>query len=130
MESSADALRLLVEHGGDLSRCNALHAAAVADPEEEQNPAARNDVIACLLREYGMDINALSTWNDGAPRGGKNVSGTPLHRAIQVNNASTTNFLLRSGADRYALNVLGSSCVAYAEEYGSDEIKELLRLPN
>lgn len=128
--STAEVIRLLVSHGGDLSRSSALHAAAAVEPEDDIDPAARRALIACLIHEYNVEVNALSRWEDGAPRGGKNVSGTALHRAIQAGNRSTVEALLENGADRCAVNALGLSCVAYAAEYGSDEIRELLELPN
>lgn len=127
MECSLLVVRMLVQHDGDIAHTNALHAAAAADPREETDPVERNKILAFLLNECGMDIDAWSTWDDGPPRGGRNVCGTPLHCAIQSNNLSTAAFLIGAGADLKVTNVLGSTPIAYAKEYGSKEMQQLVK---
>jgi ankyrin repeat protein len=108
-ESSVDIIKTLIASGADPSKKDVndeqpLHYAAASATQNIQP-----------LLEAGADINAQN--KDGA---------TPLHLAIEENNAEAIKTLLEAGANLAIENANGKSCACLLRESEDPAHKQLL----
>ncbi|KAI9674536.1 MAG: hypothetical protein M1817_001874 [Caeruleum heppii] len=101
-----DVIDLLLRHGAQLERSNALHEAAGSkwDRDEGRIPIMRH------LLDLGMKIDAISFDNDEVLRerfGAERTLGTPLHYAA-LGHPQRVRFLLEAGAHRESQATRGS----------------------
>ena len=122
-EASLPTLALLVNHGGDLSRGQLLHFAVA-----RQAPG-RLAVVEWLLAN-GAHVNARMyendrpSWIENRPLG----MGTPLHKAVEMNDEMTVRLLLSYNADRHVLDSVGRTAYDIAIARGYRTLAEIVRI--
>lgn len=76
------------------------------------------EMIAFLIDEAGIDINALSTFGHRIHKVNGDESGTPLHAAIRSSKEDRVIFLLYRGPDLKRKNETGGTPLQYARRWG------------
>lgn len=101
-------LKQLFQHGGMISRTNALHM-AVRSPKP-----GRREVIEYLLKA-GADIDAIE-YAGVESRCGASGLGTALHYATREGREDLVRLLLENGADTEVRDTLGRTALEVAKE--------------
>ena len=109
----AEAARVLLDHGADLSALSRNH---LANMPLHAGAAGRSHEVCALLVTRGADVNARQ-------HGGY----TPLHEAAQNGNRPLVDLLLAHGADPLARTDDGKTPADMATESGHEELAELLQ---
>lgn len=126
-ECSLEVVKLLVQHGADVTNTTAIHSAISNSIEVPPVSPGRLDIVTYLL-ESGANINQLEPTADEYQRPPITpYTGTPLHRAVQSENPEHVSYLLNRGADRSIKGTLGMTPLEVAERYQLDKIAAILR---
>ena len=125
---SLEVVRLLVQHGADVTNTSAIHGAVANSIKFALVNPGRLDIVTCLL-ECGANINQLwPVMPDVYVRPHITpYTGTPLHSAVEGENPESVRYLLSRGADRSIKGYLGMTPLEVAESDGLDEIAATLR---
>ena len=105
----------------DTGNANALCQAASMSGDRDQR-----EMMAFLLDEVGMDINALSTFGHLMNERTGDENGTPLHAAVGSAAEEGIMFLLERGADIKKRNVMGMTPLECATAYGYETGRRVL----
>lgn len=124
---SLEVVKLLVQHGADVTNTTAIHNAVVNSVKFPPVNPGRLDIVTYLL-ECGASINQLEVTGDEYERPPITpYTGTPLHRAVEGGNPEHVAYLLSRGADRSIKGAMGMTSLEVAERDHLDEIEALLQ---
>ena len=105
----------------DTGNVNALCQAASTSGDRDQR-----EMMAFLLDEVGMDINAVSTFGHLVNERTGDENGTPLHAAVGSDVEERIMFLLERGADIKKRNVMGMTPLQCATALGYENGRRVL----
>ena len=124
---SLDVVKLLVQHGADVTNTTAIHNAVMNSFKFPPVNPGRLDIVTYLL-ECGASINQLEPTGAEYERPPITpYTGTPLHRAVESGNPEHVSFLLSRGADPSIVGAMGMTSLEVAERDHLDEIVGMLR---
>ncbi|KAG5634703.1 hypothetical protein H0H81_001050 [Sphagnurus paluster] len=116
MCGSADAVRLLLQHGARLHNTNALKVAAYY---------GQTSMIELLL-EAGADVNEVPDYKEMLRAERVDGLGTALHEAANGGQREAAVLLLQRGADPNIKDSLGKSALDIARQKGHAAVAEVL----
>ena len=114
---SLEILKMLLDHGAEMKDTGCAVAAA---------EVGNLDALKMLV-DRGVDIEEPNMWSDATEDDGFDSEGTPLYRACRLGTAETAKYLLELGANGYARDKAGKSCLAIAKERNHTDIVKLLQ---
>lgn len=120
-------VKFLLAHGAKIAGANPLHQAASSSTKTHD----QQEMMAFLIDETGIDINALSTFGHRINKVNGDENGTPLHAAIRSGEEHRVIFLLDRGSDLEKKNEMGDTPLEYARRWGFAEGVRILeeRMP-
>ncbi|KAK4692768.1 hypothetical protein P7C71_g4505, partial [Lecanoromycetidae sp. Uapishka_2] len=124
---SLEVVKLLVQHGADVSKTTAIHNAVLNPVKISPSNPGRLDIVGYLLG-CGTNINQLEPTEDEHERPPTTpYTGTPLHRAVQSKNPENVSYLLSRGANPSIKGAMGLTPLEVAEHDHLKEIETILR---
>lgn len=121
--ASVAVVKLLFQHGGDVSKGQLLHHAV-------KREAPTSDVLEILqlLLERGAPINEIKYQNHPPSRRERWFFGlgTPLSQAADLGRADIVSFLLENGADPTIKDSKGKTALDWAKAEGHSNVVFLL----
>ena len=124
---SLEVVKLLVQHGADISSTTAIHNAVLNSVKFPPVNPGRLDIVTFLL-DCGASINQLELTGGEHERPPITpYTGTPLHRAVESGDSKHVEYLLNRGADRSIQGAMGMTPLELAEKDQLDEIEVMLR---